>query len=65
MQHEYSRPNHEYAKHCIRYDIPTVINRTPNNIIEKKYTHSLQVYSGYINKTTLFKFKVISQDVHY
>ncbi len=36
------KPNHEYAKHCIRYDIPTVINSTPNNIIAKIYTHSLQ-----------------------
>ncbi len=29
------RPKHEYAKKCIRYDIPNLVNNTPHNIIEK------------------------------
>ncbi len=44
------KPNHEYAKNCTRYDIPTTVNNTPNNIIEKIHTHSLQGYSGYIKQ---------------
>ncbi len=31
-------PNHEYANKRIRYDIPNVVNNTPDNIIEKIYT---------------------------
>ncbi len=51
MQQEYNikihifRPKHEYAKKCIRYDIPDLVNNTPHTIIEKIYTHSLQGFS--------------------
>ncbi len=30
------RPNYEYAKKCIRYDIPNLASNTSHNIIEKK-----------------------------
>ncbi len=45
------RPKHEYAKKCIRNDIPNLVNNTPHNIIEKIYTHSLQGFSRYVKKT--------------
>ncbi len=36
------------CKNCMQYDIPNVVNSTPNSIIAKMYTHSLQSFSGYI-----------------
>ncbi len=50
------KPNHEYAKHCIIYDIPTVINSTPNNIIAKIYTQLARV-SGYIKQHFLQSYQ--------
>ncbi len=42
-QHKFHllKPNHEYAKNCVWYDIPIVVNSTLNNIIANIYTHSL------------------------
>ncbi len=51
------KPNHQFAKNCIRYDIATVINSTPNNIIAKLYTHSLQGLSGYIKQHFLQSYQ--------
>ncbi len=42
------KPNHEYAKKCIRNNIPLLVNNTPNNILEKIHTHSLQGFSTYV-----------------
>ncbi len=47
------RPKHEYAKKCIRYDIPNLVNNTPHNIIEKIYTHGLQGFSRYVKNHLL------------
>ncbi len=30
---------HGYARKCVRYNIPSTVNNTPINIIEKVYTH--------------------------
>ncbi len=43
------RPKHEYAKYCIRYHIPLIVNESPPEIINKIDTHSLQDFSKYIN----------------
>ncbi len=51
------KPNHEDAKYFIRYDIPTVINRTPNNIIATIYTHRLQRFYGYIKQYFLQSYQ--------
>ncbi len=51
------KPNHEYAKNCIHCDIPTTVNNTPNNIIEKKYTHRLQGYSDYIKQNFIHTYQ--------
>ena len=53
------KPNHEYAKNCIWYYISTVANSTPNNIIAKIYTHSLQGFSGYIKQHFLQSYQEI------
>ncbi len=57
-----SKPNNEYAKICIRYDISTIVNNTPNNIIEKNtYTQPTRLFCLY--KTTLHTD--ISEDLLY
>lgn len=39
---------HDYAKNCIRIDLPKVINSTPAIILDKITTHSLDGFSAYI-----------------
>jgi hypothetical protein len=39
---------HSFAKNCVRFDIPKIVNKTPNCILAKIDTHSLQGFSGYI-----------------
>ncbi len=49
-------PKYEYARYCIRYCIPLIVNESPPEIINKIDTHSLQGFSKYIkiNKTDLW-----------
>ncbi len=42
------RTAHEYAKQCIRYDLPMLVNNTPKEILDKIDTHSLRGFAGYI-----------------
>ena len=44
---------HEYAKKCIRYDIPQIVNKTPAIILNKIDTHSLSGFSWYIKQYTI------------
>ncbi len=39
---------HAFAKNCIWFDIPRIVNNCPNCIIDKINTHSLQGFSEYI-----------------
>ena len=47
------RPMHEYAKKCIRYNIPNTVNNITTNIIDKIYTHSMQGFTGYVKQSLL------------
>ncbi len=42
------KTNHTFAKHCVRFDILKIVYVTPNSILDKIHTHSLQGFSGYI-----------------
>ncbi len=42
------RPEHDYAKACIQYNIPNTINDTTTNIIDEIFTDIMQGYTGYI-----------------
>ncbi len=44
------KTKYEYAKHCIRFDIPKTINNSPNSTLDKIHTHSLKCFSGYIKQ---------------
>ena len=41
---------HDYAKNCVRINLPKIVNNTPIEIIEKVETHSLHGFSVYIKK---------------
>ncbi len=43
-----NRKKHEYAKKCLRYDLPKVINNTPTAILDKINTHCLKGFATYI-----------------
>ena len=45
-----NRVYHEFAKRCIRNSIPSLVNGTESNIIDKVHTHSLQGFSTYVKK---------------
>ncbi len=49
--HDYARnqwiPILDYARKCVRYNIPSTVNNIPINIIEKVYAHSIQGFSKY------------------
>ncbi len=51
------RPNHEYARKCIRYDIPILINNAPIEILETVYTHCLHGFAGYIKLKILESYQ--------
>jgi hypothetical protein len=51
------KPNHEYARKCLRYDIPIVINSAPVEIIDKIDTHSLPGFAGYIKLKILQSYQ--------
>ncbi len=62
MQHVYihqSKNNHAYAKYCVRFDVPSVINSFPKNILDKIDTHSLQGFTRYIRDYILQTYQEI------
>ena len=44
------RVKHTFAKNCIRYSLPILLNNTPECIKEKLYTHSLNGFTYYLKK---------------
>ncbi len=53
-----TRTNHEFARKCIRHNLPKTINTTPNCILVKIETHSLQGYAGYFKRITLETYQI-------
>jgi hypothetical protein len=53
-----NRTAHQYAKKCIRYDLPVVINSTPRQILTKIEPHSLRGFTGYIKQHFLNSYQV-------
>ena len=48
---------HEFAENSIRYQLPTILNKTPNNVLEKLETHSNIGYKLYIKNCLWEKYK--------
>ncbi len=61
QKHDIQQPlaKHEFAKKCIRFDLPQIINSTPNIIKEKVFTHSLQGFSWYVKRYMLQTYQDI------
>ncbi len=53
----HAKTQHEYAKKCMRFNIPKVINSSANDISNKITTHSLQGFSGYIKQYILNSYE--------
>ena len=51
------RVKHSFAKKCLRYNLPILINNTPKNIKDKVYTHSLPGFSTSIKKIYIEKYE--------
>ena len=52
-----NRIKHEFAKRCIRYDIPLIVNNTSILIKNKIVTHSLHGFSCYVKKHFLQNYQ--------
>jgi len=50
---------HEFARNCIRYDMPRIMNNTSLCIVNKITTHSLYGYGQYIKKGMIESYSVI------
>ncbi len=61
IQHNIHQPktNHVYAKYCVRFDVPSVINSSPKAIQYKIDTHSLQGFTRYIKNYILQSYQEI------
>ena len=54
-----NRAKHDFAKRCIRHDIPLLINNTTFNIKNKITTHSLRGCISYAKENFLQNFKTL------
>ncbi len=52
------RTVHEYAKKCIRYNLPILVNNTTREILCKIDTHSLRSFAGYIKQYYMNSYQV-------
>ncbi len=51
------RGKHVFAKNCVRFDIPRIVNNCPNSILDQINTHNIQGYSGYMKTYFLQTYK--------
>ena len=51
------RTRHEYAKKCLRYNLPLMLNTAPETITNKLYTHSLQGLVNYAKQYILLNYQ--------
>ncbi len=52
-----AKTNHIFVKNCVCFDIPKIVNVTPNSIPDKIHTHSLQGFSEYIKAHILQSYQ--------
>lgn len=55
------RVKHEFAKKCIKFNIPLTINSTPGVILDKIHTHSLPGFTQYIKQYLLNQYTIHCQ----
>ena len=52
-----NKTNRKFADACLRNQIPTLVNSTPSNILEKVNTHSLHGFSKYVKTMFLTEYQ--------
>ena len=52
-----ARTKHEFAKKCLKYNLPFIINHTSDIVKEKIYTHSLRGFTIYAKNFLLQTYK--------
>ena len=52
-----ARTKHEFAKICLKYNLPFIINNTSDIVKEKIYTHSLRDFTIYAKNFLLQTYK--------
>ena len=50
------RTKHEFAKKCLKYNLPHIINATPAIVVEKIQTHSLRGFTTYAKQFLIQKY---------
>ena len=58
------RTQHEFAKKCLKYNLPHIINNTPDILKDKVTTHSLQGYISYAKKIIIKSYVCICTEVN-
>ena len=48
---------HEFAKKCVKYNLPHIINDTPELVLEKSVTQSLRGFAYYLKMYLLQKYQ--------
>ena len=56
--------NHSFAKRCIRYSLPVILNRSPTYIFHKLFTHSLKGFSVYVKKDFIENYIFVCTNVN-
>ena len=56
--------NHSFAKCCIRYCLPIILNRSATYIFHKLFTHSLKGFSIYVKKDFIKNYIFVCTNVN-
>ena len=51
------RAKHEFAKKCLRHNLPLTLNNTPSIIKDKLHTHSLQGFANYAKHQFIMEYQ--------
>ena len=51
------REKHEFAKKCLRHNLPLTLNNTPSIIKDKLHTHSLQGFANYAKHQFIMEYQ--------
>ena len=53
--------SHDFAKHSIKYRLPSLLNNMDNNFKSKIHTHSFWGFKQYIKKTLINQYNILCQ----
>ena len=56
--------NHSFAKRCVRYSLPIIINNAQTNVYNKLVTHSLKGFSVYFKNEYIINYNFVFTNVN-